>query len=366
MFLVEKEFKKVNEHYRNNYFSKEIDARIKEKVHHEIERAVLTQPKKKQIHRLIKKISYITAACLVLFGLFIGSAFVSPAMSTMASKIPFLNKIFDQKPIIDVLREILEEKGYSILMVGYSSTQGKTYTVRVKSSEESFNQVKEEIKKITTDVISSRGYDDFIVDVEQEPIKPEVEQEPIKPEVDTTKPKYANAEPAFDVLHKVVRRLQEQGYKIHGKGGRSDAKVVSFVLEIEDTEKRTDEIEKAILEGIKKEGLKKEVTFKFRTFNVQEKEFESKWNRSVQSVISEGLLSKKEYKTKGVWNTYKKGTMNIFIETTIDKSDSEAPKLANKIEKEIDKFLQSNDIKDIVGDTPYTIVVQDKKGKKIK
>lgn len=357
---MERELKKIHEHYRKNYFNEEIADRIKGKVHHDIRNADMIQLEKKQRHSIAKRISYVTAACLVLFGLFIGSAFVSPAIAEVASKIPFLNKIFEQKPIHEVLMEKLKDKGYDISGAGYS-VQGKTYHVTVKGSEEYYNQVKAEIKKITEDVISSRGYDDFKVEVGKE--------RTIEPGVDPANdPKYRDSELAFDVLKEVVPKLQQQGYKIHTYGGgytAPNAKVIRLDLDIEDTEKRTDEIEKAILEGIKKQDIKKEVTIKFHPFNVQKREIENRWTSDVLPVIWEGMLSKKEYKTKGVGYSYKKGTFNILITTTMDKSDSEAPELADKIEIVIHEFLQSEDLKDIVGDTPYKIVVRDKDGKDI-
>jgi non-homologous end joining protein Ku len=57
--------------------------------------------------------------------------------------------------------------------------------------------------------------------------------------------------------------------------------------------------------------------------------------------------------------------MNIVITTTIDDSDNAAPELANKIEIAIDEFLQSDDLREIVGDTPYHVIVKDKDSKDI-
>ncbi|WP_243355495.1 DUF4030 domain-containing protein [Bacillus litorisediminis] len=357
---MEKELKKIYEHYRNNYFNDQVAVRIEDKVHQKINKENSIQSEKMQRHIFAKKISYVIVSCLVLFGLFIGSAFVSPTMAEVASKIPFLSKIFEQKPIYEVLREKLEDKNYDIVGTGYSVRE-KTYYVTVKGSGEYYNQVKEEIKKITEDVISSRGYDDFKVEVEQE--------RTIDPEVDPANdPSYRDIELSLDVLQEVVPKLQQEGYKIHNYGSGytgPDAKVIRLDVDIEDTEKRTEEIEKAIFEGIKKQDIQKEVSIKFHPFNVHEREIEQKWTSDILPVIWEGMLSKKEYKTKGVGYSYKKGTMNIFITTTIDKSDSEAPELAKNIETVIRDFLQSDDLKDIVGDTPYKIVIRDKDSKDI-
>lgn len=358
---MEKELNNVKDHYSKNYFSEEIAERIKTRVHQDIKNADMIHPEKKRRHSLPVKISYVTAACLVLFGLFIGSAFVSPVMAEVASKIPFLNKIFEQQPIDEEIREKLEDNGYKISGTGYS-VQEKTYSVTVKGSDEYYNQVKDEVKKITEDVISSRGYDDYKVKVGQ-PREVDPAEDP------ANDPKYHDSELAFDVLTKVVPKLQEQGYKIQSFGGGytgPDAKEIRLDLDIEDTEIRKDEIERAIMEEINKTDIKKEVTIKFHPFNVQEKEIEGKWLDKILPVIWEGMLSKKEYKTKGVGYSFKKGTMNIYITTTVDKADNDAAELANKIEIAIHEFLKSDELKDLVADTPYKIVVMDKDGKDIK
>ncbi|WP_409273350.1 DUF4030 domain-containing protein [Neobacillus sp. SCS-31] len=352
---MEKELKKVYEHYRKHYINDQITTRIQNKVHQEMENNNISQLKK-QRPIFVKKLFYTSAFCVVVIGLFIGSAFFSPAMAEVASKIPFLSKIFEQKPINEMVRERLIENGYKISGVGYS-VPGKIYHVTVEGPEDYYKQVNKEIKKITEDVIASSGYDDFKVEVGLE--------QKIEHKDD---PRNRDGEMLFKTVSEIVPKLQKQGYKIHTYGSGyadPDAKVMRITLDIEDTEKRTDEIEQAILEGIHELGLKNEVTVNFHKFNVLKRETENKWASKVLPVIGEGMLGKKEYKTKGIGYSFKKGIMNIYITTKIDKSDSEAPELASKIEAEIHEFLQSDDLKDIVADTPYKIVVRDKEGKDI-
>ncbi|WP_059172317.1 DUF4030 domain-containing protein [Bacillus sp. FJAT-27445] len=352
---MKKALEKVYEHYRKHYINDQITERIKNKVLDEMENGNPTQFKK-QRPSFAKKLSYASAFCVVVIGLFIGTAFFSPAMAEVASKIPFLSKVFEQKPINEVVRESLMEKGYKVSGVGYS-VPGKIYHVTVDGPGDYYNQVKKEIEKITDEVITSRGYDDFKVEVGQE--------QRIEHKDD---PRNRDGELLFDVVNEIVPKLQHQGYKIHNYGSGytdPDGKMMIITLYIEDTEKRTAEIEQAVLEGIQKLDIKNEVTVKFNKFNVLKREIENKWASKVLPVIGEGMLGKKEYKTKGIGYSYKKGIMNIYITTKLDKSDSEAPELANKIETEIQEFLQSDDLKDIVADTPYKIVVRDKGGKDI-
>ncbi|QCR30818.1 hypothetical protein C1N55_00820 [Lysinibacillus sp. SGAir0095] len=362
MYLVDKEFKKLREYYRENYFNEQVSKRIKDKVHQGIKNKEMVPLEKKRSYSITKKLAYSATAFIVLLGLFLGSAFISPTMAEVVSKIPFLNMIFDQKPISQAIMEELEEQGYEITGSGYS-VQDKTFFVTVSGSDEYYNQVEGEIEKVTEELISSRGYDDFSVEVEKErTTEPNVNVE--------NNPKYQNGDLVMESLKEVVPKLQQQGYKIQDSYGvfypSPDSQEIHVTLDIEDTETRTDEIENAILEEIKKLEIQTEVIVKINSINRQEKETEMQWSMNVLPVIFEGMLNKKEYKTKGVGYSYKKGTMNIYITTKVEKSDNEASDLAKKIEKAIQEFLQSDDLKGIVGDTPYKIIVRDKDGKDIK
>ena len=357
---MDKELKKIHEHYRDNYFNEEIADQIKDKVHQELKNADAISPIKMRNYSIAKRISYSAAACILLFGLFLGSAFISPAMAEVASKIPFLNMIFDQKPINQVISEELEERGYEVDGVGYS-VRKKTFHATVIGSEEYYNEVNGEIEKIIKEIVSSRGYDDFKVTLEKEKI------DPIMIENDANN--LIREQVNEIVMEELVPKLIEQGYKIQtnylivdgSPAANSDA--ITIDLTIADTETRKIEIENAMIEEVKKQGIQEEVKVKFHTIDVQAKETEMQWSTEVLPVIFEGMLNKKEYKTKGVGYSFKKGTMNIHITTKVEKSDKEAAALGKKIENAIQDFLQSEDLKDIVGDTPYKIVVRDKHDK---
>ncbi|MFS0667729.1 DUF4179 domain-containing protein [Peribacillus frigoritolerans] len=70
---------------------------------------------------LIRKLAYSGIALIILLGLFISSAFVSPAMAKVASKIPYLGQIFENKNnIVLLISEELRAKGYKKTGVGVS------------------------------------------------------------------------------------------------------------------------------------------------------------------------------------------------------------------------------------------------------
>lgn len=181
-------------------------------------------------------------------------------------------------------------------------------------------------------------------------------------------PYFKDEELVFEVLVEIVPKLQQQGYKIYTyctEYNDPDGKVIDISLDIEDTEYRTGEIEKAIHEGIKKLDIQREIAIKFNSINVKEKEMENLWLGEVLPQIWERMIGKKEFKTKSVAYSCKEGMMNIFIKTTIDKSHRKAAALANKIKTAVNEYLQSDHVKQIIGDDPYKIVVQDKNGEDI-
>jgi hypothetical protein len=357
---MEKEIKQVNDHYRKNYFDDEAADRIKAKVHQDIKQIHLVKPeKKKGSFNLAKKISYVTAACLVLFGLFIGSAFISPAMAEMASKIPYLSKIFKQDPAGFTLIDVLRDQGYNVVGVGEAINGEKTIVISVDGTEEYYNEVKDDIEKVAKDVYKSRGYDAYDFEVKRannhNPVITNPEQ-------------VAESEKVMEVLLEKFEQLKDKNFNIlsHGAGYKSPTST-ELVIEvtIPDSEKRTDELKEAIEESLIAADIS-DFKIKFYKVNLAKKEIEGKWTSEVFPVIREGLMGKKEFKMTGYAYSFKDDTMRLFIKTSIDGSDKNATEHANKIELAIHEFLESDELKDIVDKSPYKVVVRDKDGKEIK
>jgi hypothetical protein len=356
--MMEKELKKANEHYRKNYFNEEIGDRIKQNVRQQINESekviTLYNVEKKRKWSVGKKFAVGCASCVALFGLFLGSAFVSPAMAEVASTIPFLNGIFHSKPVDQVLFEELKNKGYKIQGIGYT-VKDKKYYVSLDGSEEYVNKVKNDVEKIINDVISSRGYDDYTVEVTAAP-KPVAAQEG---------PREKLSEAAMKAIEEVSAKLKQQNYSIETYGvgfvsQDSDDMVVDVT--IADTEKRTDDIKKAVEDALQAKNIK--VTeVKFHTVNLKEQAIEREWTSKVLPVIWEGLGNKKEYKTRGFSYSFKDGKFTIVIRTSADGSD--VTEVAKKINAALKDYLNSDDLKSIVNNQPYEVVVEDKNGNKV-
>jgi hypothetical protein len=356
--MMEKELKKANEHYRDKYFNDEIGERIKQKVRqqmNESEKVIeLYQVEKKRKWSVGRKIAVGCASCVALFGLFLGSAFVSPAMAEVASNIPFLNSIFHSKPVDQVLYEELKSKGYKIQGIGYT-VKDKKYSVSLDGSEEYVNKVKKNVEKIMNDVISSRGYDDYTIEVSAAP-------KPVAAQADS---KEQLSDAAMKVIEEVSAKLKQQNYSIesYGTGYDSpDSDNLSIDVTIADTENRRDDIKKAIEEALQAKNIKV-AEVKFYTVNLKEQAIEGQWTSKVLPVIWEGLGNKKEYKTRGFGYSFKHGKFTIIIKTTAE--GAAAAELAPKINAAVKDFLNSDDLKSIVNNQPYEVVVEDKSGKNI-
>ncbi|SFG83546.1 hypothetical protein [Sporolactobacillus nakayamae] len=127
---------------------------------------------------LKKKSLAIAAAVAIVIAVFVGSAFISPAMAEVASKIPNFNRIFHSKNILTVITNDLKAKHYQIEGTGIRYSPRKEIGVWVDGSEQYFNQVKEDIKAQVEQIMESRGYDAFVVRVERKRDISKIEKNP--------------------------------------------------------------------------------------------------------------------------------------------------------------------------------------------
>ncbi len=116
-----------------------------------------------------KKIIFFSSVAVMLFGLFVSSAFVSPVMAKVISNIPYLGSIFQSESIGSLIFDELEEKGYKINGTGIEYKPKKELEVRIEGSDEYFNGVKDDIEKTVKGILKSKGYDAYSVKVSKEP-----------------------------------------------------------------------------------------------------------------------------------------------------------------------------------------------------
>jgi hypothetical protein len=339
MSYLKNDLKEVNEYYNDRYFSDEIANRIKEGVHQKIQR--------KSRSSIGKKIAYFGGAAVAALGLFIGLAFLSPAVAKVAAKVPFLNMIFESKPITDVINDELMEKGYKFDGLGVSYSPKKVFSVGLQGSPEYVDKVEPEVKKIVKDLLLSRGFDAYEIKVYRS------ESKIYEP---TPEEKRENEE--FDKIVGIVNEvLKRYGYTEGIAIGISPEKVIDFSLP--NTETKIDEIKQQVLSQLDENDMGT-VTLKVGVYNVKKREREQRWS-PIFSTIADGVFGAKKYKVTGVGYTNRHAEyMSITISTSVSSSDSDYEKVVGDIKNTIEEFLTSKKTKEIIKDDAYKVIITSK------
>ncbi|MFD6440231.1 DUF4030 domain-containing protein [Peribacillus sp. NPDC060186] len=301
---------------------------------------------------LIRKLAYSSIALIILFGLFISSAFVSPAMAKVVSKIPYLGQIFENKNnIVILISEELRAKGYKTTGAGVSFPK-KEIEIVIQGSEKYFNDVKGDVDDIAKDILKSKGYDAYTVKVSRYTERDGV------PHSEEDKKQIEKQEKRIKMDNEILLSLDKasEKYKLLGIGIDSQ-KIVE--VEIPDTEKRTDEIEQYVQNIIRKTN--DQYTVKLKKVNMKKIEQDGRWS-DILNTVSEDLLGKKDYNVRMVgYSVHPEPEIQMFI--TLSRSDENAKAFAQQLEKIIDDFLQSEQMKSRVKNDPYHITIFDKDDK---
>ncbi|RAS77474.1 hypothetical protein A4R27_18705 (plasmid) [Priestia endophytica] len=300
-------------------------------------------------NRWVKRVIYSGISFLILIGLLISSAFVSPAMAQIVSKIPYLNSLFESKPLNDEIIEALDKKGYKWDGVGVEN-QSKQVSVMIVGSDEYYDEVKSPVKKLIQDILDGRGYDAYKVQITQS-----IPYEEPTPEEKEQLEEYNKI---YDVVLGVLKR-----YGYDSLGQVNDIQPSSITFELPNTEQRTEEIKKQV-ENTLKQNQMGDFSIKVHTYNPQKREREARWSKVVNT-ISNGLISKKEYKVEMVGYSNKPTAFTISIDTSLSSTDSGAKNTVDKIEKTVQDFLHSKETKQTIGDDAYRIIIYSKDKKKL-
>jgi hypothetical protein len=282
------------------------------------------------------------AAAVVGLGILTGSAFLSPSIAEMASKIPYLGQVFQTKPVFELIHDALEKEGYKDLTLGMTPGKKVLFQIQLEGSEKDADREREKITRIVEDILKSKGYDSYEIKVSS--FIPEIVEE-------TEEEKQMK-----QLGMKLEEGLRSSGYDIMTVNPYNSKIEVSIPL----TEKRVDEIQKATLELAKANGSDKEVVMD--VVDVENNKREALWMDYLRS-IHEGLSLKKEYKVSSYGYSYKPEKMKIIIKTSMTASEEGTKETVGKIRDEIKAFLDSEDVKAKVGNQPYEVIVRDKSGK---
>jgi hypothetical protein len=292
---------------------------------------------------MMRKLTYSGIALVILFGLFIGSAFISPAMAEVASKIPYLSKIFHSEPINRTIWKELEEKGYHISGLGGNASH---IFISIDGSEQYFQDVREEVKEIASNVLKANDFDGYKIEVERQ--------------IDRPVPPISEREQAIEkALEESYNHLIESQFNVLSHGysypsPNSDKVIVNF--DIPNSEKREVEIKKIINENLREKNIDS-YSIKINKIDLSHREKEANWNE-IFHVIMEGLTAKKEYKVTGFAYSFHPAPLQIIIKTSINASDKDADEKVQIIESTINEFINSKEIQNKIAGEPYKIVIR--------
>lgn len=337
---MEKDLKEVNEYYQQNYFHEEISNRIKEKVHQKI------HPKRVSLG---KKLLYFSSAAIAALGLFIGLAFMSPAVANVAAKVPFLNMIFQSKPIEDVIQETLSEKGYKFEGFGTRYEPKKVFWVALQGSEEYVEKVRPEVEEIVKGLLLERDFDAFEVKVERSRdhrvVLSEEEQKNMEKEMEVS-----------NVVFEVLKSYGHEtpiGYNFVKK---------TIEISLPNTETKKEEIKEKIQSELEARNFGT-YTITVQVYNAKKREREMRWS-PVFDTIADGVYGNKKYNVIGVGYSNKSSEyMIITIHTSVSSKDSDYEEVMTDLEDTIHDFLTSKEIKEIIKDDAYKVFIisKDKK-----
>jgi hypothetical protein len=342
---LEKFIAELPNRYENEDINKEIESQMEQ------EWKAFRKGMKKNVR---KKVLALSLSAAIAFCLFIGSAFVSPAMAQIVSSIPYLNVIFESKPLIEVIKEALDEKNYQYRQLGVSIRE-KEVTVSIEGPREYYNQVKSPIEELVMDILDKRNNDAYKVSVFYDSsMSPKFEELGKKSEEEEMK----KSEKITALVGEV---LEQYGHKTNGIGVANGKIHIDY---IPNTEKRLDEIKNEIINKLEQERLK-DYKIKFYLYDPKLQEREGRLV-SLYHTITEGLTAKSEFKVNGTGYSNKKERFYIEVRTTLLSSDPDMEEVTANIEQNIQDFLQSDEALKVIKKDIYEIVILSKDKKELK
>lgn len=289
------------------------------------------------------------SAAVVLFGLFVGSAFVSPAMASMVAKIPYLGKIVVPENGEDVVQEIadeLEEK-YTIMGMGVSYPE-KVIRISIGGDNSYYTKVKSEVERDVKDILKKRHHDAYGVEVNRG------REEVMEP----TEEEKRNSQEFMTIYDELAKEADKRGIGLLQTSVDYGSRELQ--IEIPSNEDTEEEI-KEILDGIVSSHGMDEINVSFKKINMDKRDQDKRW-REILTLLQDDLLGKQEYNVRMVgYSVHPEPEIQAFL--SISKKDVDAKAFAEELEKAIDEVLQSDKLSSKVKDDNYHINIYSKEDK---
>ncbi|WP_312475267.1 DUF4030 domain-containing protein [Neobacillus sp.] len=332
----------------SDYFKEEIDKM-------QIPQSELDQLIEKTIKRANKKernCKWITisSVAILLIGLFISSTLISPAMAQIASKIPLINLFYHpDESIVRSLKSTLTSKGYKINSVGYS-VNPKVISIQIDGPDIYLNKVKKDVKEVAMNILNSKGYNAFAVDINNNTKvsqKESLNEEQLKEK---------------DAVKNIISgKLKQLHYPASVRVDPHQHRI--YVTLDLNAFQNFKEAKKDIPIQIKDIPEYKEHYSNYKITVMGRSITQVNPATSFISGLTEELLSKKEYNVTGTG--YKEDPLELIIYTSVTESDPNIKEFSHNLETAIQNYLKSDNVSKLLDGKTYRIVIQSKEGTNI-
>ncbi|MCM3572396.1 DUF4030 domain-containing protein [Mesobacillus subterraneus] len=312
---------------------------------------------RKQRNGIIRKrMAILSLSAAATLGLFISTAFVSPAVAQVASRIPYLNLIFEKKIEVKTLEneinQAIVEKNFTNIAL-HVNRKEKYIEAMVFNTEEYYHEMKTPIKDMISAILKSRNEEDYDIRVAN---APEAAEQWSKIDVESDKKIAEIEKTVYEVLGKYIYDSPRH---------TSGISVNRVNLELPVTEPNIKNIPIEIKEKLKQRELG-DIEVKVYTYDPGLEERGGKFMKIFDSIAT-GLKANPEYQIDSVgFSNNKKEHYYISIRLVLKSTDPDIEQVAETIEKTVQDFLQSEQALLSIQDEKYQVVISSSDKKKLK
>jgi hypothetical protein len=279
-----------------------------------------------------KKIIAAIASLAAVGGLFIGSAFVSPAMAQMAAKIPYLKDIFindvqltgsNSKPVFDTLREEALELGITVqgMGMGFEQAGDDPDALVIVLQDKDYNKAtKMKVEEMVKEILDQKGY--YAKDIQVIPQNEDFYKTMMRINV------LMNQQ-----AKEIQQILKNKGFGVQFVGMNRDPDEIFVILP--DTEMRVEEI-RSLIQDYQK-NIYNEFSLDIRMVDPSGMDPETKLKRDLYTIF-ERLVAKKEFKVE-YFKYETQGQLTLTIKASIDSYNTEEAKMADRIRSDVRAIL---------------------------
>ncbi len=341
-------------HYPNNHpeFNQlKFEEKHKQQVLSTIKQQESGIPLQKQTRKKKFALSGMAVAALLL--IFIGSAYFSPAMAKVAAKIPYFSLFIKQEEyrfaLMDVVSAELQDKQYDLRNIEISVPK-RELTLFFGGTKEEVKDLKEELIPKINETLKENNFGSYKIEVirDKTPYNKVPED---SPEVE----KYMKD--SQELEKKLIEQLEKNNYEMAFPVQARINEIEKYIyVAIPKTETRVTELEKLLHSTAEPYG--DDFKLDIRKIDMEAREQEKRWEEAgIIHILVGGLMENEEFKVTGFSYSFHPLPLQIKVKTSVKSTDSSAKELAEKIEQEIDTFIQTDEIAKNVQDDPYELII---------